>query len=137
MLLILDLALRERRTVDSQLVTYIHTEVRNLDLPRMNLLVCECVSHLNNIEDLFSSPNESIEQLVLQIIKNLAASVMYDISNPRYHVLTFQRFGNRITLFMSDQNHLKQLDLLIDGMVKVGKHCNNPVITICYYNNHV
>ena len=79
MLLILDLALQERRIVDSQLVTYILTEVRNLNLPRMNLLVSECVSHLNNIEDLFSSRNESIEQLVLQIIKNLAAAVMNDI----------------------------------------------------------
>ena len=139
MLLILELALREGRIVDSQLVTSILTEVRNLNLPRTNLLVCECVSHLNNIEDLFNSPNESIGQLVLHIIKNLAASVLHDISvqdivdNENNCVLTLQRLGKIITLFMSDQNHLKELDFLIDAMVKVGKHCNNPVITITMF----
>ena len=134
MLLILELALREGNIVDAQLVTSILTEIIRLNLPRTNLLVCECISHLKNVEDLFTPANQNIGSLVLTIIKKLAASVLHDISvqdgtgNQNNCIQTLEKFGKVIISFMSNGISKQELDLLINSMTNVATHCNVSAI---------
>ncbi len=134
MLLILELALHERKIVDGQLVTSILTEVISMNLPRTNLLMCECMSTIQNVEELFKPENKTIGSLVLTIIKKLSASVLHDISvldgtdNQDNCVQTLGRLGKVIVYFIRNGINERELDLLMNSMINVATRCKDIAI---------
>lgn len=139
MLLILELALHEGKIVDAQLVNSILSEVISLNLPRTNLLVCECVSNLDNIEDLFAPANKNIGTLVMTIVKKLTVSILHDISvqestiNENNCTQTLHKLGSIITSFMNKGIREQELSSLIDSMTSVATRCSVPGVKTSIY----
>ena len=129
MLLMLELALREGKIVDAQLIASILTEVINLNLPRTNLMICECIARVDNIGEVFTTNDGDIGSLVLKVLKKLVASVLHEISTQDevgdeiQIVSTVQRLGRLITSFMSSGISQREVDFLIDSMSKTAQQC--------------
>lgn len=130
MLLMLELVLREGKVIDPELVTSILSEVLNLNLPRTNLLICECVSQIERIHDIFTVRDRKVAAMVLKITKQLTTSILHDISiqdestsNQRNSIMTIHRLGRVITSFMKRGISHTEVKALIDSMIKVASQC--------------
>jgi len=129
MLLMLELALKDGTIKDSQLITSILQEIIGQNLPRTNLLVCECMSHA------ILSKEGAIRSLVTRIMKNLTASVLHDVSiqnddNKQDGISTIQRLGSLIITFMCNEVSQKEIELLVNSLTHLAITCADKSLQV-------
>lgn len=125
MLLMLELAVKEGIVVDSQLVASILQEIIDFNLPRTNLLVCECMARavLTNTGEIWS--------LLMKIMRNLTRSVLLQIEqhhNNRKSISTIQRLGNLINSFIRNGISIEEIEVLMTSLTRVGLSCTNETL---------
>jgi len=129
MLLMLELALKDGIVVDSQLVASILQEIIAFNLPRTNLLVCECMAHavLTNVGEIWS--------LLMKVMKNLTKSVLHDflIQTDHHHndqksSSTIQRVGSLMVNFIRNGISQKEIEVLMTSLTRVGSLCTNQTL---------
>ena len=127
MLLMLELALKDGTIIDYELTASILQEIIGQNLPRTNLLVCECMSHA-------ILPKEgAIRSLVMKVMKNLTASVLHDFSiqnddNKQDGISTIQRLGSLVVTFMCNEVSQKEIELLVNSLTHLAIACQDKAL---------
>ena len=133
MVLMIELAVNDGAILDDGLVSSILQDVNSLNLPRTNLLVCECMSAI------MPKASSEVKSQLLKIMKKMVASILHDLRLQDSNQIdidskvTVRRLQYLLGAFLSEGVSEQEIQFLVNALSSAALCSNHEQMKTCIY----